>query len=41
MKVNGDNTFLPVGTGKSVTIDSPHGGDGRQMYLLDVSGIVG
>ncbi len=26
--------------GKSVTIDSPHGGDGRQMYLLDISGIV-
>lgn len=27
--------------GKKVVIDSPHGGDGRQMYLIDVSGIVG
>ena len=27
--------------GKSVTIDSPHGGDGRQIHLIDVSGIVG
>ncbi len=27
--------------GKSVVIDSPHGGNGRQMYLIDISGIVG
>ena len=27
--------------GRRVTIDSPHGGDGRQIYLLDVGGIVG
>jgi hypothetical protein len=27
--------------GRLVTIDSPHGGVGRQVYLLDVSGIVG
>lgn len=27
--------------GRLVTIDSPHGGNGRQVYLLDVSGIVG
>ncbi|HTM47268.1 MAG TPA: hypothetical protein VL285_01210 [Bryobacteraceae bacterium] len=26
--------------GKKVIIDSPHGGNGRQMYLFDVSGIV-
>jgi hypothetical protein len=26
--------------GKSVIIDSPHGGDGRQMHLIDISGIV-
>jgi len=26
--------------GKSVVIDSPHGGNGRQMYLIDISGIV-
>jgi hypothetical protein len=26
--------------GKSVVIDSPHGGNGRQMYLIDVSKIV-
>lgn len=26
--------------GKSVIIDSPHGGNGRQMYLIDISGIV-
>jgi Tol biopolymer transport system component len=26
--------------GKSVIIDSPHGRDGRQMYLIDVSAIV-
>lgn len=25
--------------GNAVCIDSPHGGDGRQLYLLDVSGI--
>jgi len=27
--------------GMSVVIDSPHGGNGRQMYLIDISGIVG
>ena len=27
--------------GRFVTIDSPHGGNGRQVWLLDVSGIVG
>ena len=27
--------------GRKVVIDSPHGGNGRQMYLLDISGIVG
>lgn len=26
--------------GKKVTIDSPHGGNGRQLYLIDLSGIV-
>jgi hypothetical protein len=30
--------FSPDGT--KVTIDSPHGGNGRQIYLLDVSSIV-
>lgn len=27
--------------GKSVIIDSPHGGDGRQMHLVDIVGVVG
>jgi len=27
--------------GRSVVIDSPHGGNGRQMYLIDISPIVG
>jgi len=27
--------------GKAVIIDSPHGGDGRQLHLIDVSEIVG
>jgi hypothetical protein len=27
--------------GRKVVIDSPHGGNGRQMYLIDVSSIVG
>ena len=26
--------------GKKVAIDSPHGGNGRQIYLIDISGIV-
>ncbi len=26
--------------GQNVVIDSPHGGNGRQLYLLDISGIV-
>jgi Tol biopolymer transport system component len=27
--------------GRSVIIDSPHGGTGRQMYLIDITAIVG
>src|SRR5690606_12986285 len=27
--------------GRKIIIDSPHGGNGRQMYLIDVSGVVG
>lgn len=27
--------------GRKVVVDSPHGGNGRQMYLIDISGIVG
>jgi hypothetical protein len=27
--------------GKKVVIDSPHGGNGRQMYMIDIAGIVG
>ena len=27
--------------GKQVVIDSPHGGNGRQLYLIDISGITG
>ena len=27
--------------GRSVVIDSPHGGNGRQLYLIDIQGIVG
>lgn len=27
--------------GTKVVIDSPHGGNGRQLYLIDISGIVG
>ena len=27
--------------GKSIVIDSPHGGNGRQMYLIDISEIIG
>ena len=27
--------------GRRVIVDSPHGGNGRQMYLIDVSEIVG
>lgn len=27
--------------GQQVVIDSPHGGNGRQMYLIDIAGIVG
>jgi hypothetical protein len=30
--------YSPDGT--KVVIDSPHGGNGRQMYLIDISGIV-
>jgi Tol biopolymer transport system component len=26
--------------GRKVVIDSPHGGDGRQMYLIDIGSIV-
>ena len=28
-------------TASKVVIDSPHGGNGRQMYLIDIGGIVG
>jgi hypothetical protein len=31
--------FSPVG--RKVVIDSPHGGNGRQLYLIDIAGIVG
>ena len=31
--------FSPDGT--KVVIDSPHGGNGRQLYLIDIAGIVG
>jgi len=31
----------PSPDGRRVVIDSPHGGDGRQMYLIDVTGMVG
>lgn len=31
--------FSPDGT--KVVIDSPHGGNGRQLHLIDISGIVG
>jgi len=27
--------------GRKVVIDSPHGGEGRQLHLIDISGIVG
>ena len=27
--------------GRTVAIDSPHTGDGRQLHLIDISGIVG
>lgn len=27
--------------GRLVTVDSPHGGNGRQIYLIDIKGIVG
>lgn len=27
--------------GKKVVLDAPHGGSGRQLYLVDISGIVG
>ena len=27
--------------GRSVVIDSPHTGQGRQLHLIDISGIVG
>ena len=27
--------------GRKVVIDSPHGGDGRQLYLIDIRSIVG
>lgn len=31
--------FSPDGC--SVTIDSPHGGNGRQLYLIDISEVAG
>jgi hypothetical protein len=27
--------------GRKIVVDSPHGGNGRQMYLIDIAGIVG
>ena len=27
--------------GKKVVIDSPHGGEGRQLYLIDIAGVAG
>jgi len=27
--------------GRSVVIDSPHTGQGRQLHLIDISGVVG
>lgn len=27
--------------GKKVVVDSPHGGNGRQLYLIDIAGLVG
>jgi hypothetical protein len=27
--------------GRKVVIDSPHGGNGRQLHLIDISGIAG
>jgi hypothetical protein len=27
--------------GKAVVVDSPHGGNGRQLHLIDISGIAG
>ena len=27
--------------GRSIVVDSPHGGDGRQMWQIDIDGIVG
>jgi hypothetical protein len=31
----------PSADGRSAIIDSPHGGNGRQMYLVDLSGLAG
>ena len=36
-----DTTPRASPDGRKVIFDSPHGGNGRQMYLVDVSGIVG
>lgn len=36
-----DNHPRSSNDGRLVTIDSPHGGNGRQVWLLDVGGIVG
>lgn len=36
-----DTTPRSSPDGRKVVIDSPHGGNGRQMYLIDVTGIVG
>ena len=35
-----DNHPRSSRNGKMVCVDSPHGGEGRQLYLIDVSGIV-
>jgi hypothetical protein len=27
--------------GRMICIDSPHGGEGRQLYLIDIEGLIG
>ena len=33
-------TLVKSPYGRKVVVDSPHGGNGRQMYLIDISEIV-
>lgn len=35
-----DTTPRPSPDGKKIIVDSPHGGNGRQMYLIDISSII-